>query len=76
MSNGYLWKKHRKFTLSYLRHFGEGQRSLEDYIKVECDFLCEAFKEEQGKLNALDAAGSRNVHVRDVRISCIFPPML
>ncbi|XP_019752043.1 cytochrome P450 2J2-like, partial [Hippocampus comes] len=49
MSNGYLWKKHRKFTLSYLRHFGEGQRSLENYIKVECDFLCEAFKEEQGK---------------------------
>ncbi|XP_061636118.1 cytochrome P450 2J6-like isoform X2 [Phyllopteryx taeniolatus] len=49
LSNGYLWKKHRKFTVTHLRYFGEGQRSLENYIKVECSFLCEAFKEEQGK---------------------------
>ncbi|XP_077390414.1 cytochrome P450 2J2-like [Festucalex cinctus] len=49
LSNGYPWKKHRKFTISHLRYFGEGQRSLENYIRVECGFLCEAFKEEQGK---------------------------
>ncbi|XP_057696757.1 cytochrome P450 2J2-like isoform X1 [Corythoichthys intestinalis] len=49
MSSGYPWKKHRKFMVSHLRYFGEGQRSLENYIRVECGYLCEAFKEEQGK---------------------------
>ncbi|XP_077463171.1 cytochrome P450 2J2-like [Stigmatopora argus] len=49
LSNGYPWKKHRKFTVSHLRYFGEGQRSLENHIRVECGYLCEAFKEEQGQ---------------------------
>ncbi|XP_049910045.1 cytochrome P450 2J2-like isoform X1 [Epinephelus moara] len=49
LSNGYLWKKQRKFASTHLRYFGEGHRSLEKYIEVENNFLCEAFKEEQGK---------------------------
>ncbi|XP_070688265.1 uncharacterized protein [Pempheris klunzingeri] len=49
LSNGYLWKKQRKFANTHLRYFGEGQRTLEKYIQVESNFLCEAFKEEQGK---------------------------
>ncbi|XP_076735927.1 cytochrome P450 2J2 isoform X1 [Maylandia zebra] len=49
LSNGYLWKKQRKFANTHLRYFGEGQKSLEKCIEVECSFLCEAFKEEQGK---------------------------
>ncbi|XP_065807369.1 cytochrome P450 2J2 isoform X2 [Labrus bergylta] len=49
LSNGYLWKKQRKFANTHLRYFGEGQKSLENYIQVENNFLCEAFKEEQGK---------------------------
>ncbi|XP_057697485.1 cytochrome P450 2J2-like isoform X3 [Corythoichthys intestinalis] len=49
LSNGYPWKKHRRFVVSHLRYFGEGQQSLENYIRVECGYLCEAFKEEQGK---------------------------
>lgn len=48
MSNGYMWKMQRKFANIHLRHFGEGQRSLENRIKVESNYLCEAFKEEQG----------------------------
>ncbi|KAK7888833.1 hypothetical protein WMY93_024393 [Mugilogobius chulae] len=48
LSNGYLWKKQRKFTTAHLRYFGEGQRTLEKYAEQECHFLCESFKEEQG----------------------------
>lgn len=49
LSNGYLWKKQRKFAHTHLRYFGEGTKSLENYTEVESNFLCEAFKEEQGK---------------------------
>ncbi|XP_069006181.1 cytochrome P450 2J2-like [Embiotoca jacksoni] len=49
MSNGYLWKKQRKFANTHLRYFGEGQKSLEKSIQVESNFLCDAFKEEQGR---------------------------
>ncbi|XP_075943610.1 LOW QUALITY PROTEIN: cytochrome P450 2J2-like [Anarhichas minor] len=48
LSNGYLWKQQRKFATTHLRYFGEGQSSLEKYIEVETNFLCEDFKEEQG----------------------------
>ncbi|XP_072294782.1 cytochrome P450 2J2-like [Eucyclogobius newberryi] len=47
LSNGYLWKKQRKFANTHLRYFGEGQRTQEKYIEEECHFLCESFKEEQ-----------------------------
>ncbi|XP_034002498.1 cytochrome P450 2J2-like [Trematomus bernacchii] len=49
LSNGYLWKKQRKFANTHLRYFGEGQKSLEKYIEVENTYICEAFKEEQGR---------------------------
>ncbi|XP_029988169.1 cytochrome P450 2J2-like isoform X1 [Sphaeramia orbicularis] len=49
LSNGYLWKKQRKFANTHLRYFGEGQKSLEKYTEVESNFLCEAFKDEQGQ---------------------------
>uniref|UniRef100_A0A1A7Y3Q8 Cytochrome P450, family 2, subfamily J, polypeptide 2 n=1 Tax=Iconisemion striatum TaxID=60296 RepID=A0A1A7Y3Q8_9TELE len=49
LSSGYLWKKQRKFANTHLRYFGEGQKTLEKYIEVECNFLSEAFKEEQGR---------------------------
>nr|XP_004557314.1 cytochrome P450 2J2 [Maylandia zebra] len=49
LSNGYLWRKQRKFANTHLRYFGEGQKALEKYIEVECSFLCEALKEEQGR---------------------------
>lgn len=48
LSNGYMWKKQRKFANTHLRYFGEGQKSSEHYIQVESNFLCEAFKDEQG----------------------------
>ncbi|KAI5623568.1 cytochrome P450, family 2, subfamily AD, polypeptide 6 [Silurus asotus] len=47
-TNGYSWKKHQQFSVSYIKSFGESQETLHDKIQHECYFLCEAFKEEQG----------------------------
>ncbi|XP_029005207.1 cytochrome P450 2J2-like [Betta splendens] len=49
LSNGYLWKQQRKFAYTHLRFFEEGQKSQEKFIKVECSFICDAFKDEQGR---------------------------
>uniref|UniRef100_A0A3B4DLU6 Cytochrome P450, family 2, subfamily AD, polypeptide 2 n=1 Tax=Pygocentrus nattereri TaxID=42514 RepID=A0A3B4DLU6_PYGNA len=51
LSNGYLWKMHRKFTNIYLRNFGEAKKNFERSIQQESVFLCEAFKEEKGPFN-------------------------
>ncbi|XP_078141652.1 cytochrome P450 2J2-like [Centroberyx gerrardi] len=49
LSNGYLWKMQRKFAHTHLHYFGEGKKSLEKHSELESTFLCEAFKEEQGR---------------------------
>ncbi|KAM9831688.1 cytochrome P450 2J2-like [Neosynchiropus ocellatus] len=49
LGNGYSWKMQRKFAVTFLRSFGEAQKTFERNIEVESNFLCEAFKDEQGK---------------------------
>ncbi|XP_056619715.1 cytochrome P450 2J4 [Triplophysa dalaica] len=51
LSNGYMWRMHRKFTVSHLRNFGEGKKAIELSIQQECVFLCDAFRVEKGPFN-------------------------
>ncbi|NXP25609.1 CP2DH protein, partial [Scytalopus superciliaris] len=46
---GHVWKELRKFTLSTLRNFGMGKKSLEERVVEEAGFLCSAIKSEEGR---------------------------
>ncbi|XP_005441403.3 cytochrome P450 2D17 [Falco rusticolus] len=46
---GPIWKELRRFTLSTLRNFGMGKKSLEERVTEEAGFLCSAVESEEGK---------------------------
>ncbi|XP_016159897.1 PREDICTED: cytochrome P450 2D14 [Ficedula albicollis] len=46
---GHVWKELRRFTLTTLRNFGMGKKSLEERVVEEAGFLCSAIKSEEGK---------------------------
>ncbi|XP_077308645.1 cytochrome P450 2D6 [Lithobates pipiens] len=47
---GKSWREQRRFTLSTLRNFGMGKKSLEERVAEEAQYLCTEFKSYNGQL--------------------------
>ena len=46
---GDAWREQRRFSLSTLRNFGLGKKSLEQWVTEEASYLCATFAEQAGE---------------------------
>lgn len=47
---GKEWREQRRFSVSTLRNFGLGKKSLEQWVAEEATCLCAAFADQAGEL--------------------------
>lgn len=50
---GKEWREQRRFSVSTLRNFGLGKKSLEQWVAEEATCLCAAFADQAGELLGL-----------------------
>ncbi|NWI92830.1 CP2D3 protein, partial [Pitta sordida] len=67
---GHVWKELRKFTLSTLRDFGMGKKSLEERVVEEAGFLCSTIKSKAG--HSFDARFFVNNAVCNIICTIVF----
>ncbi|XP_008824691.2 cytochrome P450 2D10-like, partial [Nannospalax galili] len=48
-SYGPEWREQRRFSVSTLRNFGLGKKSLEEWVTTEAGCLCAAFADHKGR---------------------------
>ncbi|XP_058424211.1 vitamin D(3) 25-hydroxylase-like isoform X2 [Diceros bicornis minor] len=46
---GQSWREQRRFSVSTLRNFGLGKKSLEQWVTEEASYLCAAFTDQAGR---------------------------
>ncbi|XP_070455742.1 cytochrome P450 2D14-like isoform X5 [Equus przewalskii] len=46
---GHIWREQRRFSVSTLRNFGMGKKSLEQWVTEEASCLCAAFADQGGR---------------------------
>ncbi|KAJ1149060.1 hypothetical protein NDU88_001879 [Pleurodeles waltl] len=68
-SHGENWKVMRRFTLTALRDFGMGKRTIEDKIKEECESLLKNIETYQGK--PFDNTTIMNAAVANIIVSIV-----
>lgn len=67
---GQSWKEHRRFTLSTLRNFGLGKKSMEERIREETSYLLQYFEGNMGA--PFDPRSVLNNAVSNIICSIVF----